>query len=105
VATNPHFDLPFRFLNNAGAAVAEQDTYADIANCVEAILRTPHGFRIDAADFGVPELAFQTQPLLRGDIESVIVDQEPRSQMFFREQPDLADQLIDRIIVTVQQAS
>lgn len=53
----PHFALPFRFLGTA-FAVNEQDTDDDITDCVEAILRTPVGSRVEAPDFGVPDQTF-----------------------------------------------
>jgi len=56
-AISPHFDLPFRFLKSGGAVVSEQDSFDDVANCVEAICRTPQGFRVDNPDFDYDMLA------------------------------------------------
>ena len=102
---NPHFDLPFRFLTNNGAAVEEQDSYEDIANCVEAICRCPYGFRVDNANFGFPNVELLNQPVVSEDVIETVSDQEPRATLLFSEQPDTVDVLIDRITVEVRAAS
>ncbi len=97
---NPHFDIPFR-LQVAGAAVVEQDTYEEIANCVEVIIRTPYGFRDDTPDFGFPSLELRTQPLLTSEVREVVDQQEPRAAVLMYEMPDFYDVLIDKITVEV----
>lgn len=73
----PHFDLPFRF--EAGRAVVnEQDSDADIATCVEAIVRYRKGFRDIAPHFGIEDLAFAQGPLDGSHLMADIEDQEPR---------------------------
>jgi|SRR5215472_7277139 len=97
---NPHFDLPFKLTLN-GANTVEQDTYEDVANCVECICRTPQGFRIDNFEFGFPNLELLSQPILTEDVEETVSEQEPRAVLLFTEQPDLVDVLIDRITVEI----
>jgi len=97
---NPHFDIPFR-LYATGAPVVEQDTFEDVANCVEVICRTPYGFRDDAPDFGFPDLELRTQPLVTAEVQEVIDAQEQRANIVLTEQPDFYDVLIDRITVEV----
>lgn len=98
----PHFDLPFRFLANGTTAVVEQDSYPDVANCVEVIVRTPYGFRNDSPEFGIPDsLLFNNQPVLTAEFEEIIANQEPRAVLVFTEQPDLVDSLIDRVKIQV----
>src|SRR5215831_3748801 len=97
---SPHFDLPFRLLST-GAAVAEQDTYDDVANCVECIVRTPYGFRDDAPEFGFPSVELLQQPVITSEIREVVDVQEPRAVIVITERPDFYDQLIDRITVEV----
>lgn len=97
---NPHFDLPFRLSGNS-FAVVEQDTYADIANCVETIIRTPQGHRNDAPDFGNPLEAFDTQPVNVDLLKDAIRTQEPRSDNLVTEQGDAVDTLIDYVRVEV----
>jgi phage baseplate assembly protein W len=57
LARTPHFSLPFR-LSGTSFAVSEQDSAEEIADCVEAILRTPEGSRIDVPGFGRPDGTF-----------------------------------------------
>ena len=97
---SPHFDLPFRLLST-GAAVSEQDTYDDVANCVEAIVRTPYGFRDDAPNFGFPSVELRPMPVISSEIRDVVDAQEPRATILISERPDFYDQLIDRITVEV----
>jgi phage baseplate assembly protein W len=102
---NPHFDLPFRFSGSTGinksAVVAEQNSFEDIANCVEAIVRTPIGFRNDAPQFGFPTLELLEQPIVSSDVVSIVQAQEPRATILISEMPDLIDSLIDRLTVQV----
>lgn len=97
---NPHFDIPFRLLP-AGTPVTEQDTFEEIANCVEVIIRTPLGFRDDAPDFGFPNLELLSQPVINQELQEIVDNQEPRASVLLREQPDFYDNLIDRVTVEV----
>jgi hypothetical protein len=99
---SPHFDIPFRFTSGgSGAALAEQNTFLDIANCIEVIVRTPLGFRNDAPEFGFPDLALLEQPITTKDLVDLIVAQEPRAVILISEQPDYLDNLIDRVTIQV----
>lgn len=98
---SPHFDLPFRFGLN-GVAVVEQDTYPDVANCVEAIIRTPLGFRNDAPNFGFPSLELMQQPIITSDVVQMVAGQEPRASNVITERPDILDELVDRVLVEVR---
>src|SRR5215467_1053707 len=106
MATTPHFDLPFRFAvttakAEASGAVVEQDSFEDVCNCVEAIVRTPYGFRSDVLTFGFPSVELMTQPVVSADLIEDVSGQEPRADLAFSEQPDAFDQLIDRITIEV----
>ena len=98
---SPHFDLPFRFLVSGGVAQSEQDSFDDVCNCVEAICRTPLGFRVDNLDFGFANLEMLTQPILSTDVMENVGAQETRAAFVFTEQPDQLDILIDRITVEI----
>ena len=98
---SPHFDIPFRFFTNGGAAVVEQDSFEDIANCVEVICRTPYGFRLDNPDFGFPSVELLSQPVLAEDVIETVQNQEPRASLLLTEAPDVLDYLIDRITVEI----
>ena len=98
----PHFDLPFRF-QGGSAVVVEQDSFEDIANCAEAIIRTPYGFRTQdgTPDFGLPLEEFGLQPIGTETIRDIIVSQEPRVIALVSEHPDQADALIDDVLIQV----
>lgn len=100
---NPHFDLPFRFTpsGGGGSAVVEQNSFEDIANCVEAIIRTPLGYRDDAPQFGFPDLTLIEQPIISKDVVELVQSQEPRATVLIGEQVDFIDVLIDRLTVEV----
>jgi phage baseplate assembly protein W len=107
MAISPHFSLPFRFLSGSsstgsGIAAAEQDSFADIANCVECICRTPQGSRIDNLDFGFPNVELTSQPVLSQDLIDSVIQQEPRAVLLFYEDPDALDVMIDRITVEIR---
>ena len=57
MADVPHFDTPLRF-TGSDFAVVEQDSTEEIADCVEACLRTPVGSRIDEPEYGAPDEMF-----------------------------------------------
>lgn len=97
---NPHFDIPFR-LTSRGAVIVEQDTFDDVANCVETIFRVPLGFRDDSPDFGFADVALTTQPTINEEMMESIKQQEPRANTVLSEKPDFYDSLIVRITAEV----
>jgi phage baseplate assembly protein W len=56
VADVPHLALPFRVVNGA-AVTLEQDSDADVRQCVRTILAYPLGHREDAPEFGTRDQA------------------------------------------------
>ena len=86
---------------NITAAVVEQSSFEDIANCVETIVRTPLGFRDDAPQFGFPSLELLEQPVVTQEVIELVQAQEPRATVLITEVPDVLDQLIDRLTVEV----
>jgi hypothetical protein len=97
----PHFDLPFRMSGSKFAEV-EQDTEDDVYNCVYASLVTPEGYRPEAPDFGMPDLAFGVQPLDANMIKSKIIADEPRAQVTLDQQAGAYDQLIANVTIDVE---
>lgn len=74
----PTFDLPLRVNPvTGGFAVLEQGSDADVANCVAVVLSTPVGSRIEAPDFGVPDLMF-TEHVDTAALAAAITEWEPR---------------------------
>jgi hypothetical protein len=74
----PHFSLPFRFAGPQ-AAVNEQDSIEEIADCVVAILLCPLGYRIELPDFGLPDPVFSSPSVDAGQMQQVIETWEPRA--------------------------
>lgn len=82
----PHIALPIRFA--AGAVVTvQQDTTAEIANCVAAIVSFPIGYREDQPEFGIPDPEFELRPLNTAEIEEIIETYEPRAALTITEAP------------------
>lgn len=98
-----HYQAGSQGFYRSSAAVAEQDTFEDIANCVEAIIRTPLGFRDDNLTFGMPGFELMTQPVMSQIITDIVSSQEPRAEIFMEENRNEFDQFIARVIVQVRQ--
>ena len=97
----PHFDLPFRF-SNPQAAVVEQDSVEEIAECVLAVLLCPLGFRVELPDYGLADPAFSS-PLV--DVELIraqVLEWEPRASILIDQAPDRFDALVANVQVQVQ---
>ena len=81
----PHLELPFRFANYGSgmqAAVTEQDTHQEIANCVVAVVRTYVGFRLEEPDFGIPDYLFQQDQIDLDELRNIIRRWEPRAETY-----------------------
>jgi phage baseplate assembly protein W len=96
----PHFDLPFK-LTHTGANSVEQDSIDDVANCVEAIVSCPIGWRDEVPTFGVEDPVMMKQPIGANELANEIASQEPRALVIVEENPDLLDELLDRINIGV----
>lgn len=78
----PHFAVPFR-VENGQVAQIEQDSIGEIEGCVEAVLRTPEGSRIEEPDFGIPDATFEQlgpDPSAEAYL-AAIAEWEPRSHV------------------------
>jgi phage baseplate assembly protein W len=96
----PHFSQPFRF-GGPQAAVVEQDSIDEIADCVLSVLACPLGFRVELPEFGSPDLAFQTQPVDTASVQALVETWEPRASTLFSQQPDALDELVARVQLNV----
>lgn len=104
----PHFDLPFRMEPDATgrprAVVVEQDSEREITNCVEAILRTPAGWRDDLPEFGVTDPEFATTSPVDG-FSAAVEQFEPRAAVAFTDTVDTVDAAVRRITATTHKAT
>ena len=77
--TPVHFSYPFRWDQTGHAAVNEQDTSEDIADCVIASILTPRGWRVDSPEFGITDPTFAA-PIDIGLMMTEIDYDEPRAK-------------------------
>lgn len=97
----PHFKLPLRIGLDGHAEVLEQDTPEEIAQCVQVLLSTRVGDRIESPEYGIPDQVFTTVPDL-ATIQAAIERWEPRATVKLVSEQDWLDELIRRLIVEVQ---
>ncbi|HEX3454191.1 MAG TPA: hypothetical protein VHS03_06160 [Gaiellaceae bacterium] len=96
----PHFSQPFRF-SNPYAAVTEQDSLDEIADCVLSVLVCPYGFRVELPSFGLVDPTFSVPGPDLDQIRDVVDNWEPRASAAMSEYPDLLDELISHVEVAV----
>jgi hypothetical protein len=86
MADIPHLSLPFRFVGFPyKAAETEQDSIDEIADCVQAILRTEPGQRMGMPEFGIYEFAFRTAGEDNEHIKRTLRRLEPRADTIIEE--------------------
>lgn len=78
MADIPHFRAPFTVVGGRAATV-EQDSDEDILTCVETILRTPLGSRIENPDLGLEDPAFLGELEIDQVCREAIDRSEPRA--------------------------
>ncbi len=96
----PHFSLPFRF--GTSAAVNEQDSVAEIADCALAIMLCPLGYRVELPSFGLPDPAFSSPAVDTDEIRRIVHEWEPRAALRLAGEIDPLDALIERVQTIVQ---
>jgi len=98
----PHISYPFR-LNAAGtgAVAVEQDSEEEIMDCVEVLIRTPLGFRLEAPDYGVRPQEFREGGADIEEINTAINEWEDRAHVIIERQPDALHDLVDRVRIGV----
>lgn len=72
-----HLAVPYMIDATGSAATVDQDTAAEVAQCVRVLLSTPTGTRVEQMDYGIPDPTFGTitPPL----VVSAIGRWEPRA--------------------------
>lgn len=79
-----HLALPLRLERGAYVTV-QQDTLDELVTTVSCICAFPLGYRIEAPDFGIPELELASSPLPVDDVERQIEAWEARADVEVRE--------------------
>ena len=98
----PHFALPFQFAPGSSAAVVEQDSIDEIAECVLAILLCPRGYRVELPEFGINDPTFSVPGPDVEAIRTALDLWEPRAATAFEDDPDKLDELVARVQVLVR---
>lgn len=101
----PHFALPFRFqthLGQARAVVNEQDSYEEIADCVQAVLSYERGTRVELPEFGIRDQTFRQGGVDKEEIERVISQWEPRADAVIESDPVELENYIARAQINVE---
>ena len=90
----PHLRLPFRIGPTGAAEVVEQDSYEEIAQCVEVLLTTRQGDRLAVADYGVPDQVFLNEnEVSAASLASLVQKWEPRAVVALGSAPVTGDEL------------
>lgn len=97
----PHFSLPFRFQGNPPVAVmTEQDSVDEIADCIEAVVLTRPGERMELPNFGLRDPTFTG--VSDDDLMTAIERWEPRATIAVEAGWDF-DNFAQEVRVTVRE--
>lgn len=77
MASIPHLKLPFTILPDGTAAVVQQDSLDDVVQCVNVLVATPVGSRVELPAYGVPDATFGR--VTSAQISKAISTWEPRA--------------------------
>jgi len=91
----PHFSYPFRF--GPQAAVSEQDSLDEIADCVLVTVLCPLGFRVELPEFGLEDMTFSMPSPDLEELRSQVEFWEPRATAVFDTQLDSLDALLAHV--------
>jgi phage baseplate assembly protein W len=96
----PHFSYPFRF-GGPQAAVSEQDSLEEIADCCATVLLCPLGYRDELPEFGLPPQTFASPAPDRDEIRGALETWEPRAATLLSQDPLTEDELLARLELQV----
>jgi phage baseplate assembly protein W len=95
----PHFRFPFR-VSGGQVAVVEQDTFDEVAQCVQVVLSTPIGARIEVPTYGITDPVFSTDSNARSTAMLTAVGEwEPRADAKLDITVDNVDDYLHHITV------
>jgi phage baseplate assembly protein W len=89
----PHLAVPFQIVGKK-AAVVEQDSSDEVAQCVYAVLGTELGSRLEEPDFGITDPSFRVGGMDLGEALLALSRWEPRANV-------TADQEIADMVASV----
>lgn len=98
----PKLAVPFRLTNDGKRAqVIEQDSLEEVTQCVEAILKTPIGSRLENPDFGISDQTFQEGGADLDDLALSIIQWEPRADVVLERTPEVLETWVDNVNISV----
>lgn len=74
----PKLTVPFNIVGTE-ANVVEQDSPEEVAQCVEALIRTYIGELVDEPEYGVPDMVFAEGDIDVEALAAVVTEWEPRA--------------------------
>jgi phage baseplate assembly protein W len=95
----PHFSFPFRFVTNPAtgnleAAVTEQESADEVADCVQRIAQTRRGWRDELPEFGLSDPTFEQAPVDADLLTEELREWEPRTDLTGVARIDSLDEFI-----------
>lgn len=96
----PHLEFPFRWGANKHAAVLEQDSEAELMNCVELICSVTLGGLPDQPDLGISDPTFSIRPNM-SVLEAQINKWCSRTNVTLSDPPPRQDITLQNIMVLV----
>jgi phage baseplate assembly protein W len=97
MAITPHFRLPFMLPtdgNRTAAPETEQGSADELFDCVQAIIRTAQGARIENPDFGITPQVFRQGDINLVQLQAEVLEWEPRANVVFESRIDEIDELV-----------
>lgn len=94
----PKLRVPLE-MGATGLRTVEQDSLADVAQCVYAVMATDRGSRLEEPDFGITDPTFEQNGLDEGEALLQIGTWEPRADVTIAQ--DIVD-LADSVTVEVR---
>ena len=88
---------PLEVTADGTLAVLEQDSPAEIAQCLRAIAKTSPGARTDFPEMGLPDPAFAELPLDADGLAEVLERHEVRAEVLAYTAPDVVDEVLEEI--------
>jgi len=96
----PKLKVPLNFSAGA-AAIVEQDSQDEIAQCVVALLRTEIESRVERMEYGIVDPTFRG--VVREEIREIIAHWEPRAELTIEGAEDL-DELVSRTLLRLEES-
>lgn len=97
----PHFKFPLKLApNGVSLTVVDQDSDDEIIDCIEVLLLTELGERIEDPDYGIPDGAFTENGINETALQAAIIRIEDRAELVL--ESDAIQDAVQRVRVRVQ---